>query len=417
MDCNKIETKSIENNEKHYYNLNMKPTYSTNNELHCGIINYFNKTYLVDFDDKDKIINFNKTFVLTKEDDIYPSYAYNYKRFNFLDFIFNFSNNSVCYNFKNNNCYDLRKNNVEIYHSFHSQIIKKYNVIEYIKGHYLTLGQGANIMKNPMWKIKDDDETEYLLMYCEKNTICRLCCESYQKILNYELCSNNHKKITWFYHQNGYIMGSNNMYIHQVITGCYGNGKGTKIISVDHIDQNPLNNTYYNLRIATRKEQEQNTKGIKEGTKRERKQNAKKLPEGITHDMLQKHVVYYQEWLDKKHTKQREYFKVESHPKLDKPWLSSKSNKVLIRDKLEQANSVVNDLEKNIYPKKCEQLLPKYISLVISREKPHLVFEKRLVDGKRLNIKMILPKEYNLQEQLEKINIKIKEKYEEENIL
>ena len=51
-------------------------------------------------------------------------------------------------------------------------------------------------------------------------------------------------------------------YIHQIITNCYGNGKGTKNISVDHIDRNPLNNTSENFRIATQYEQQTNTKGI-----------------------------------------------------------------------------------------------------------------------------------------------------------
>ena len=60
--------------------------------------------------------------------------------------------------------------------------------------------------------------------------------------------------------------------------------------------------------------------------------------------------------------------------------------------------------------------LPKYVSLVINREKPHLVFEKR-VDGKRLGLKMVLPEEYDLEEQIEKLNEKIKEKYEGESVL
>ena len=388
----------------------MKPMYLTNEELNCGIIQYENKTYLLDLSDKDRIINFNKNFIfLNSNEEDYPSYCYNYKRFTYLDFIFNFNIENVYYNFKNKNKFDLRRSNVEIYHYYHKVICEKYNVIEYIPGHFSNLGQDANIMKNPLWRVRENDK-EYLLMFCEKDTICRLCSESYQKILDWEKTIN--KKITWFKLQNDYIMGSMNIYIHQIIMNCYGNGKGTKNISVDHIDQNPLNNTITNLRIATRYEQEQNTKGIKDGTKRERKTSAKPLPTGIIQSMMKKYVVYYQEWLNKEHTKEREYFKVEKHPKLDKYWCTTKSNKVSIQDKLAQANKIVDDLENDIYPEKNEQILPKYISLITMRGKSHLVFEKK-VDEKRLNIKMVLPEEYDLQNELDKINQKIKEKYGE----
>ena len=121
------------------------------------------------------------------------------------------------------------------------------------------------VIKNPMWKIKENFK-EYWLMYCETNTINKLCSESYQKILDYE-DNNDGKKLTFYKCSNGYIQAHIDthkiLYIHQIITDCYGNGKGTKNISVDHIDQNPLNNTFENLRIATREEQEQNSKGIK----------------------------------------------------------------------------------------------------------------------------------------------------------
>ena len=402
-----------------YITPNMKPVYSTNEELMCGVIEYNDRTYFVDLKDKDRIINFNKTFVFINESDIYPSYAYNYKRFNYLDFIFSFSIECVHFVFKNKNIFDLRRCNVDIYHWYHKNIVEKYEVIEYISGHYLTIGQDANIMKNPIWRVKENDK-EYLLMYCEKNTICKLCIESYQKILEYEENINNSKKLTWYKASNGYIQTHNFehkcYYVHQIIANCYGNGKGTKNISVDHIDQNPLNNTIENLRVATRKEQEQNCKGIKSGTKRERKHNAKELPESISHNMMKKYVVYYHEWLDKEHTRQREFFKVEKHPKLDKIWVGTKSNKVSIQEKLAQSNKVVEDLENDIYPDKNQQILPKYVSLVVMREKQHLVFEKR-EEAKRLNLKMVLPDEYDLQEQLEILNEKIKSKYDCEYIL
>ena len=412
---NKIESYPIENTNK--TNAIMKPVYLTNEELMCGVIEYNGKTYLVDLKDKDRIINSNKSFIFINETDIYPSYSSNYKRYTYLDFIFSFNKENVHFVFKNNNHFDLRKSNVEIYHWYHKNIIEKYEVIKYIPGHYLTLGQSAGIMKNPIWKVKENNK-EYLLMYCEKNTICKLCVVGYQKILEYEINNNNGKKLTWYKALNGYIQTHNFeqkcYYIHQIIKNCYGNGKGTKNISVDHIDQNPLNNSLENLRLANRIEQEQNTTGIKEGTKRERKHNAKPLPDGIKQNMLKKYVVYYQEWLDKEHTKEREFFKVEKHPKLDKEWVTTKSNKVSIQEKLDQANKVVDDLENDIYPINNVSVLPKYVSLNVLRGKPHLVFEKR-VNEKRLNLKMVLPNEYDLHEQIEILNEKIKLKYENAN--
>ena len=80
--------------------------------------------------------------------------------------------------------------------------------------------------------------------------------------------------------------------------------------------------------------------------KRNRKHSAQTLPLGLEHHMMKKYVVYYREWIDKSHTKEREYFKIEKHPDLSKSWTSSKSGKIKWNDKLAEANKIVDDLEK-----------------------------------------------------------------------
>ena len=86
---------------------------------------------------------------------------------------------------------------------------------------------------------------------------------------------------------------------------------------------------------------------ISRNDKRERKKTAQTLPSGITQTMMKKYVVYYRETVYLKNGKSqpREYFKVESHPKLPKPWVSSKSTKIPLLEKLNDANQVVSDLE------------------------------------------------------------------------
>ena len=224
---------------------------------------------------------------------------------------------------------------------------KKYNVINIINGHVKKTGQDAGKEKNRIWEIEEFENT-YSLMYCEPDAFIKLCKESYKKILNFEKSHNNSNKITWFKMTNGYIActfeNDKQLYMHQIIMDCYGNGKGTKNISVDHIDQDPTNNMLSNLRIATREEQEQNSKGIIEGTKRARKHNAKPLPEGLTQEMMPKYVVYYNECYNKAAQLYREFFKIEKHPQLDKTWVSSKSNKVDLMTKLESVKNILASL-------------------------------------------------------------------------
>jgi hypothetical protein len=329
--------------------MNYELSYNFNPQLNCGIIFFHDKKVLIDFADLFSIINFTKNFIhYYPNEKTYPYYLRHNQKISYLEFMFKYDSSNLIYEFKNGDIYDLRRCNIEIYHNYHEVIKCKYNIIDFKLGHYNDYGKDAYIMKNPIWKIREN-EKEYLLMHCEKDTLCKLCQESYNKILEYETLNN--VKLTWYKCSNGYIQchtnSDNGLYIHQIITGCYGNGKGTLNISVDHIDQDPLNNIYSNLRIATRKEQEQNSKGIKEGTKRARKTSAIELPEGITQEMMPKYVYYTKEYRNKDKTNYREFFRVEKHPNLDKKsWSTSKSNGVSAQDKLKQAINKLNELNK-----------------------------------------------------------------------
>jgi len=392
--------------------------YSYNYEFNCAVLSYNDKCIYVDCDDLMKVLNFKKNFTLNNNEDDYPSFGENYKKYFLIEFLYKFDMESVTYVFLNNNKYDLRKCNVEIYHKYHREIAKSYKIIKYIPGHFKNRGISANQMKNPLWIVEENGEN-IILMYCEKDTIVKLCEKSYKEILDFENQIN--EKLTWYLLQNGYVCSRIPkdgviLYIHQVITGCYGNGKGTSDISVDHIDRNPLNNTYGNLRTATQKMQQLNSFGIIPGTKKERQQKARPLPEGIQQSMMRKYVVYYYNVYNKEKNLSREYFRVEGHPKLEKIWETTKSEKVSILEKLLQANKVVDDLENDIYPEKNQRELPKYVSIILFRNRQHISYDNRSGEIRK-NLKMVLPTEYDIDEQLKIFNKKIKEKYDGESIM
>ena len=85
----------------------------------------------------------------------------------------------------------------------------------------------------------------------------------------------------------------------------------------------------------------------KEDCKRERKHNAIKLPENIEQSDIPIYVNYYKECYDQKNKCYREYFKIEKHPhNIDnKLYVSSKSNKINILDKLEEIKKMLLIIE------------------------------------------------------------------------
>ena len=290
-------------------------------------------------------------------------------------------------------------------------LLKDYSIIENLGGHVPKYGRHANTIKNPIYKtIVDEKET--LLMYCEVNKLCILSPESYEKLIQFEQTKNDGKKLT-FYCMNDYIAAQTNtygmLYIHQIIMDCYRNGRGTMNVSVDHIDRNPLNNRLENLRIATREIQERNSNGIAPGTKRNRQYNAQQLPEGLTQAMIPKHVSYMKHTYNKEKDLQREYFRIENHPKYNKKYDGCKSTKKTWQEKLTEIKNILQNLENGVLPKsRLEKTgLPQYVRIIEKEDKTWLLYERR-TENKRYSVKLLIPNEEDIQDEITKLMEKVK---------
>lgn len=390
-----------------------------NIETKTGEFHFFNTVFYVDIDDFNLLSKDIYGFTYYESDE-YPYYMdTNSKKRTLIECLYIYSPIHHKYVFKNGNSKDLRRNNVEVYHLKHDDIIKEYPNAEYLGGHYLKNGKNAFLIQNPIWKLKEDDQI-YYLMYAYPDKLSILCEEGMQKIRDFEKEKNNGKRITWSctngFHLAGAIYHDRIYAMHQIITGLYGQGRGTGGLSVDHIDRNPLNNCMSNLRFADRKMQEQNTTGIADGTKRNRNYNARPLPEGITQEMMRKHMVYNVNTYNKEKDSKREYFSIENHPMLDKTWESSKSGKVSIMEKYEETIKVLDDLANGILPENKTRELPPHMMIVKTRGYNSLVFDWKKRNGVRMNAKMKLPDgEYDLDEQINKMRAIIEAKYGEKS--
>jgi hypothetical protein len=134
-------------------------------------------------------------------------------------------------------------------HFYHHTVSQQYQVVEYIHGHFVKT-KDSFIEKNPIWVVNQNGK-ELLLMFVEPNILCKLCRESYQKILDFEKKHKNGDKFSWTKKDKHnervkYIRTNLNntvIYIHQMIMDWYGHGSGTTHLSVDHIDYK--NHTLY----------------------------------------------------------------------------------------------------------------------------------------------------------------------------
>lgn len=286
--------------------------------------------YIIDSEQVKMLKKKNFNFDITVSE--YHYYNYNNQIITILEYLNNIRCKNIIIKFKNNNRFDIRKSNIIILHEKYSEIDTDYEIINYIQGHIITQGIDSGYMKNPIWEVKDCNDNIFLLMYCETNTFVKLCKKSLSIIKDFEHKYN--EKIIFYACKNGYIQSNiiisiqKRLYMHQIIMNIYGNGKGTMNISVDHINKDITDNTYDNLRIATRKEQETNklTTGRKKTT----------LPTGFVPENIPKYVEYHKEILNKETGKYRDCFRISKIPNSNKKWVTSKSMNITIYDKYNQ---------------------------------------------------------------------------------
>jgi hypothetical protein len=126
----------------------------------------------------------------------------------------------------------------------------------------------------------------------------------------------------------------------------------------------------------------------KDECKRIRKHNAVKLPSTLADLNIPKYINYYNECYNNEKKLYREYFKIEKHPyqKKNKTYISSKSNKISIIEKLNQIKKILDELNANDADDADDAInanvvkLPKYISVknhIVDSNKFYLVYDKK----------------------------------------
>jgi hypothetical protein len=123
----------------------------------------------------------------------------------------------------------------------------------------------------------------------------------------------------------------------------------------------------------------------KDECKRIRKHNAIKLPSTLADLNIPKYINYYNECYNNEKKLYREYFKIEKHPyqEKNKTYISSKSNKISIIEKLNQIKKILDELNANDANDATSAnvvILPKYISIKnheVDSNKFYLLYDKK----------------------------------------
>ena len=341
---------------------------------------------------------------------------YYYKGKSLIEILFDISDYKEI-KFKNNDTNDYRFNNLEIKYNEKVKFNNPPNVtiLETGTPKLITIGCNAGEYRNMYWKVKDTENNIYYMMHINNELYTKFSVESKDTVLKY-----NNERPTWYVHSSQYIASmflkddkKLTIYLHQYIMDVHFEDNTNMKKTIDHINRDKFDNRRENLRFANMSEQNLNK------DKQKRQHNACSLPDGIKQSDLPKYVTYNKRCYDKINNSWREFFHIENHPKYNKGWSSSKSNKILIKDKLDQVllklKHINGEISDNEYKKLSGQndcILPTYFRLDVYNNKLHLIYDYKSKDNKRYNLKMVLTNN-DLQIMLDKFIDNINNKYSE----
>lgn len=320
---------------------------------------------------------------------------------------------TVTITYVNGNERDLRRSNIHINKWLETDLLQTYGRADFICSHNPTYNSKGKRKRNATYQVG----TDMFIMFAEPKTLVVLDKAALDIIYLQE--KKLGRKMTWFITNQGYVASNHPFksgvwFMHRLVME-YDEPLTTGY-SIDHINRIRHDNRLSNLRIASHYEQSMNRKGVVPGTKYERKHNAQPLPAGITQDMLIKYIGYYtEEYKTKSGIKTREFFRIETHPnQCGREFNSSKSNKVSIFEKLEEAKRIVAELDKRVVtdvsdvkPKQEAEegyVLPQYFHLVKQHGKDAVCFERRYDNGKRrVGIKVTIKEGESIKQIVERI--------------
>lgn len=359
-------------------------------------------------------LNFDN-FKFNQTDNLW--YYYNYKSNSKLIDILIPNRKILHIKFINNDYNDYRFINLEL--TFDNRydnsftLPNEYEIVLEGTSTYIREGKCAKQYRNMYWKVKESNENIFYIMHIKDNLYTKISECDINKVLNF-----NDDRPTWRLFENGYIActislsSSSNQestqkvyYLHQLIMNVHNEDLTNYEKTVDHINNDKLDNRRENLRLVDMSIQNSNR------PKSERRCDACELPTGIKQSDLPKYVIYGKEIMNSETGKYREYFYISNHPKLEKSWTTSKSEKITIYDKLELAKLKIQELEGHIIEKEKELDLPNNIKLINNRDKQHFVFDLK-TENIRYNCKSIL-KSTNIQIELDNFIDSINKKYSE----